>query len=138
METEQSRKTVIQLFDDLARGRTPGELAAHFAEDVDWFIPGDVDTVPWIGRKSGRAGVAEFYQQLADHVVAERFEIRSVLAEAERCVVLGDLVTVVRATGRRIESEFVFDIEVRGGLITRYHMLEDTWAVARAWTGSNR
>ena len=130
--TEQTRKTAGQLFADLADGRAPEELAAHFADDIDWFIPGDVDTVPWIGRKRGRAGVAEFYRQLQDLVVAERFEIRAILAEAERCVVLGDLVTVVRATGRRIESEFAFDIEVRDGLITRYHMLEDTWAVARA------
>lgn len=132
MTTEQTRKTTVRLFAGLADGRAPEELAAHFADDVDWFIAGDVDTVPWIGRKCGRAGVTEFYRQLQDLVVAERFAIRAILAEDERCVVLGDLVTLVRATGRRIESEFAFDIEVRDGLITRYHMLEDTWAVARA------
>ena len=132
MTTEQTRSTAAHLFADLADGCPPEVLAAHFADDVDWYIPGDVDTVPWIGRKRGRAGVAEFYRQLQELVVAERFEIRTIVSEGERCVVLGDLVTVVRATGRRIESEFAFDIEVRDGLITRYHMFEDTWAVARA------
>ncbi len=132
MTTEDTRKTVIALFDDLAEGRAPEQMAAHFDEDVDWFIPGDLEVVPWIGRKRGRTGVAEFYRQLGEHVVPERFEIRSIIADGEQCVVLGDLVTLVRATGRRIESEFAFDIEVRDGLLTRYHMFEDTWAVARA------
>ncbi len=135
-ETERTRRVAVQLFTDLANGRDPDQLAAHFAEDVDWYIPGDIDAVPWIGRKRGRAGVAEFYRQLKELVVPEEFEVRNVLAERDRCVVLGSLVTLVRATGSRIESEFAFDIEVHDGLITRYHMFEDTWAVARAWQGA--
>lgn len=132
MTTEQTRETVARLFAALSEGRDPHDLAAHFAEDVDWFIPGDADVVPWIGRKRGRSGVAEFFRQLQELVVAERLEIRAMIAEGEHCVVLGDLVTLVRSTRRRIESEFAFDIEVGDGLITRYHMFEDTWAVARA------
>lgn len=131
--TNEARETTLQLFADLRDSHAPEELATHFAEDVDWFIPGNTDVVPWIGRKQGRAGVAEFYRQLGDLVVAERFEIRAVLSEGPRCVVLGDLITLVNASGRRIKSEFAFDIEVRDGLITRYHMFEDTWAVARAF-----
>ena len=132
MKTEQTRQVAVQLFTDLADGLDPTQLATRFAEDVDWFIPGDHDTVPWIGRRRGRAGVAEFYRQLRDLVVPEEFEVRRVVAEGDRCVVIGVLVTLVRATGSRIESEFAFDIEVRDGLITRYHMFEDTWAVSNA------
>ena len=136
METERTRQVAVQLFTDLADGLDPAQLATHFAEDVDWYIPGDLDTVPWIGRKRGRAGVAEFYRQLKELVVSEKFEVRRVVADGNRCVVLGGLITRVRATGSRIESEFAFDIEVRDGLITRYHMFEDTWAVSNACRGA--
>lgn len=132
MQTEETRKAVHSLFDALAAGDSSDRLATRFDEDVDWFIPGDTASVPWIGRKYGRAGVAEFYRQLHELVVAERFEIRVIVAEGQHCVVLGDLVSLVRATGRRIKSEFAIDIEVHDGLLTRYHMFEDTWAVARA------
>nr|BAT26130.1 hypothetical protein [Aureimonas altamirensis] len=39
----------------------------------------------------------------------------------------------MKATGRRIESEFAFDLTVRDGLILRYRMLEDSYAVEQAY-----
>lgn len=131
-QTEQTRRVVTDLFAALAEGNSPQELAARYAEDVDWRIPGDTDNVPWIGRKHGRAGVAEFFGQLGALAVTERFTLRAIIAEGQHGVVLGDLVTLVRSTGQRIESEFAYDIEVQDGLITRYHMYEDSWAVSVA------
>lgn len=39
----------------------------------------------------------------------------------------------MKATGRLIESEFAFDLTVRDGLIVRYRMLEDSYAVEQAY-----
>lgn len=131
--TERTRAAVTGLFDRLADGASPDSLAAHFHPDVDWYIPGDTGTVPWIGRKVGRTGVAEFYQQLRDLTVPIEFTIEQILVRDARCVVLGHLITEVKTTGRRIDSDFAFDLEVVDDLITRYHMFEDTWAVAAAF-----
>ena len=89
--------------------------------------------VPWVGRKVGRAGVIEFYQQLRDLTKPIEFVVERTLVEGSNAVALGHLVTEVSSTGRRIESEFAFDIEVTEGPISRYHMLEDSWAVAEAF-----
>jgi len=127
-----TRVTVEHLFEQLGAGASPAEVAEHFHEDVDWFIAGDTSVVPWIGRKTGRAGVAEFYQQLRDLTRPVEFVIERTVVEGPNAVVLGHLVTEIPATGKRIESEFAFDIQVHDGLISRYHMFEDTWAVTNA------
>ncbi|AOS63793.1 nuclear transport factor 2 family protein [Actinoalloteichus hymeniacidonis] len=128
-----ARAVAADLFDRVRSGAAPTELAEHYDEDVDWFIPGDTSVVPWIGRKVGRAGVAEFYTQLAAGTELAHFGIDTIIGDGDRCVVLGGLRTTVLATGRVIETDFAFDVRVRDGLITRYHMFEDTWAVASAF-----
>ncbi|MEU9335550.1 nuclear transport factor 2 family protein [Streptomyces sp. NPDC048290] len=132
MTNTTAREAATALFDHLLSGATPDELAAHFAEDVDWFIPGDTAIVPWLGGPAGRVGVTELYTQLGRATRSQRFEVETILGDGDRCVVLGSLRTEVLATGRVIESDFAFDIAVRDGLIVRYHMFEDSWAVAQA------
>ncbi|MFJ6687036.1 nuclear transport factor 2 family protein [Streptomyces werraensis] len=127
-----AREAATVLFALLQSGAPPNELAERFDENVDWFIPGDTSVVPWIGRKTGRNGVAEFYAQLAAMTKAEAFDVATIVGDGDRCVALGSLRTTVVATGRVIETDFAFDIEIHDGLITRYRMFEDTLAVAAA------
>ncbi|MBN8754647.1 MULTISPECIES: nuclear transport factor 2 family protein [Variovorax] len=134
MSTEHTRGIVEQLFAKARTGADPDEIASLFDEKVDWLIAGDVATVPWIGRKTGRAGVATFYRQIRELLVSERFEVTGILVDGSRAVVLGSLASRVKRTGKLIETEFVFDMAVHDGLITRYHMLEDSFAVAQALT----
>ncbi|MFJ5737681.1 nuclear transport factor 2 family protein [Streptomyces microflavus] len=133
MTTVTAHEAAKSLFEQLLSGASPDELAQRFDEDVDWFIPGDTSVVPWIGRKTGRDGVAEFYAQLGRGAKVKHFQIDTIIGDGDRCVVLGSLRTEVLATGRDIESDFAYDIEVRDGLITRYRMFEDTLAVVRAF-----
>jgi ketosteroid isomerase-like protein len=123
---------VSRLFQDIRSGTAPADLAKFLDEQPDWFIPGDVNHVPWIGRKVGRAGFQEFYRQLSEYIRSEKFEISDILVKANRVVVLGYLESRVKATDKLIASEFCFDILVQNGLVTRYHMFEDTFAVASA------
>lgn len=123
---------VNRLFQGLRTGTAPADLAKFFDEQADWFIPGDVNNVPWIGKKVGRAGFEEFYRQLSKYIKPEKFEISDILVKANRVIVLGYLESRVKATNKLIASEFCFDILVRNGLITRYHMFEDTFAVSSA------
>lgn len=119
----------------LAAPEAPETLAAIldlFAEDVDWDIPGDLETVPWIGPRRDRAGVAAFFRELAERIEPRDVKVRRILADDENAVVLGDLESLVRATGKLIRSPFAYDLTVKKGKIMRYRMLEDSHAVARA------
>lgn len=113
----------------------PQRLAAItelFSEDADWDIVGDRERVPWIGPRRGRAEIAAFFRDLIAGIEPQHFEVRSVLADGERAVILGELASLVRSTGRLIETEFAFDLTVKQGRIVRYRMLEDSHAVAQA------
>lgn len=119
----------------LAAPEEPGRLDAIldlFTEAVDWDIPGDLETVSWIGPRRDRESVAAFFRELAERIEPRDVKVRRILADADTAVVLGDLESLVRATGKLIRSPFAYDLTVRSGRIVRYRMLEDSHAVARA------
>jgi ketosteroid isomerase-like protein len=107
-------------------------IADLFSEDVDWFVAGDSTVVPWVGRKVGRAGVAEFYRQIRAHLHSEFFEISEILSQGNRVVALGKLASRVIRSGKLIESEFCFDFRVEDGEITRFRLFVDSFAVTQA------
>jgi uncharacterized protein len=127
-----AKATVEEFFRRNASGDPPEHIAELVREDVDWYVAGDVDVVPWIGRKQGRAGVADFYRELRQQVISEKFEITDMLANENRVVVLGELASRVRNTGKLIQTEFAFDFTVEDGQIVRFRLFEDSHAVALA------
>lgn len=132
--SDVTRNTVRRYFELLESGAEPESLVALFSEDVDFKIAGDVELVPWIGRRQGRAGVADFFRDLREHTEPVRFEVRSVVVEEDKAVALGELATRVKRTGKIIESEFAFEFTISDALIVRYRLFEDSFAVAQAVT----
>jgi len=130
--SDVTRSIVNRYLEAHRAGQPPEAIAALFSEDVDWNIPGDTARVPWIGRKIGRAGVADFVRGLRERIESIRFEVRSLLVEGEQAIALGDLESRVKSTGKVIKSPFTFEFAVRDGLITKYLMLEDSFAVREA------
>ncbi|WP_342235412.1 nuclear transport factor 2 family protein [Inquilinus sp. OTU3971] len=111
---------------------TPEAVASLFTEDADWDIPGAVDRVPWIGRRHGRAGAADFVRALWDGIEPIRFDVTAIAAEGDRAFAAGTLESRAKRTGRIMRSDFVIDATVRDGLISRFRLLEDSFAVAEA------
>ncbi len=101
-------------------------------DDLDWYVAGAVDRVPWIGRRTGQAGAADFYRQIRALIVSERFVVSEMLTKGNRVVVLGEFASRPRATGKLIETEFAFDVTVEIGAIVRFRLFEDSHAVAQA------
>jgi N-ethylmaleimide reductase len=130
--SDVTRTVVKQYFDRVQSSAEPAAIAALFSEDVDWNIPGDVDHVPWIGRREGRSGVAAFIHDLKEQDEPIRFEIHSIVVEGEKAVVLGEFASRLKKTGKVIESEFAAEFTVQDGLIVRYRLFEDSFAVAQA------
>lgn len=129
---DSTRAVVARYFETMKPGAAPEAIATLFSEAVDWDIAGDTDRVSWIGRKTGRAGVAHFVRELFERIEPVRFEVGSILVEDKRAVALGSLISRVKSTAKTIETEFAIDFTIEDGLITRYRMHEDSFAVARA------
>lgn len=121
-----------ELLRRFAAKEAPERIAELFSEDVDWYIAGDLAAVPWIGRKTGRAGVTDFWGQIQDRLANKHFTISDIFTRGDRVVIMGDLESELRSTGKSIVTDYVFDLDVIGDQITRFRMLEDTHAVAQA------
>lgn len=132
MSTEDTR-AVIAEFDRLLKIWDVDGLAALFAEEIDWEIPGDTATVPWIGKRTTRAQARAFYEEdVPRYLTPDRFDVDATLVEGEQAVRTGDLRSQVKATGKWIETRFVQEFTVRDGRIVRYLMHEDSWLVSQA------
>ncbi|WNZ25804.1 nuclear transport factor 2 family protein [Leptolyngbya sp. NK1-12] len=132
---DETRTIVKQYFDRIQSGAEPEAIAALFSEDVDWHIPGNVDLVPWIGRRKGRVGVADFIRELREQDQPIQFEIHAIVVEGEKAVALGEFASRLKKTGNIIESEFAFEFTIQDGLIVRYRLFEDSFAVSKAALG---
>jgi hypothetical protein len=58
-------------------------------------------------------------------------DVRDVLASDGRAVILADVVTKVKATGKTIESATAIVLEISDSKIQRFLMIEDSFDVSR-------
>ncbi|GGP86077.1 nuclear transport factor 2 family protein [Saccharothrix coeruleofusca] len=135
-----TRATVTEFLDRLAAG-DPDRVAELFAEPVDWQLSWPDEghpAIPWIRPRSTRAEVADHFRALAEHHVPERnaTTVSAIVVEGGNAVLLGRIGQTARATGRSYTAMFALHLTVENGLITRYHIYEDSLSVAAALTAA--
>jgi uncharacterized protein len=126
--TEATREVVMDYFRRMGT-QDPEQVAALFADEVDWFIPGDQAVAPWLGRRGTRAEVAEFYRMLWSAVTPLGADLQHLLVEDDVAVATGEFSSRFNQTGRVLESLFSIVFTVRDGRIVRYRLLEDSHGV---------
>ncbi|GAA0904790.1 nuclear transport factor 2 family protein [Virgisporangium aurantiacum] len=136
--SDETRAVVADLMGRIVAG-DPERVAELFAEPVDWLLswpePAELPSdVPWIRPRRTRADVADHFRTLAEHHVPELngTTVSDVLVDGTDAVVVGEIVQTVRRTGVAYRSPFALRLTVEGGLITRYHIYEDSLTVARS------
>ena len=131
MTAETPAQTVQRLFPLLAEGKS-AEAAALFADSVSFSIP-HPPGIPWVPEVDSPEGMRTFFELLQTHVQAKEFDLRQIIADGEDVVLIGRMVSEVKKTGRDIDTAFALHTTVRDGRITRYHLYEDSYAVAKAY-----
>ncbi|WP_191248989.1 nuclear transport factor 2 family protein [Amycolatopsis deserti] len=134
-----TRAAVAEFLVRLAEGE-PDRIADLFAGSVDWELDWPASghpAVPWIRARSTRADVADHFRALNSFHVPEKRggEMPRVLVDGRDAVVLGVIEQTVRATGRPYTARCAVHLTVEDGLITRYHVYEDSLSVAQALAG---
>ena len=119
----------------MAERAAPGDIAMLFSEDLRFEIPGDDNVLPWIGRKTGRSAIVDFIMGLRTLTEPIKFEVSDVLASDTRAVILVDFATRIKATGQTIVSSAAIVLEISGGAVTRFLMIEDSFEVSRRARG---
>ena len=132
MSRERNIEIATTLLQGIGSGRAPGEIAASFAENLVFEIQGDDGVLPWVGHKTGRQAIADFIRDQRAITEPLAFDVEDVLASEKRVVVVGTLRSRIRSTDRIIASQFALVLTIADDVVTRFQMLEDSYAVSQA------
>ena len=103
-----------------------------FAEDIDWYIPGNQEIATWTGRRRHKDEIRAVFQGLWNNTEPLSAQIDHVLAEEDFAVITGEFSTRMLSTMKIVESIFSIHITVKNDLIVRYRLQEDSFGVVAA------
>ena len=128
MSTQENVQIVKDFLAALGRRDKQGLLALS-AEDIEWIIPGE--DWPLAGTHRGHAGLTDFLQK-ASETVETSTEPSEYVAQGDRVLVVGVATGKIKATNKPFKDDWVFDITVLNGKLTKIKEYIDTQALARA------
>src|SRR3984885_7923837 len=132
-KVEHMNNNHVQIVKDFfaAMGRGDKQaLLALSAEDIEWIIPGR--GWPLAGTHRGHAGLEKLLQ-IANETIETSFpEPPEFIAQGDRVLSVVFATGKIKATNKKWEDHWVFDITVRNGKLTNVREYIDTQALARA------
>jgi ketosteroid isomerase-like protein len=105
-------------------------VLALVAEDIEWIIPGE--GWPLAGTHRGHAGLAGVLKKAAEEIEMTYPKPPEFVGQGDRVLAIGVAVGKIKATNKPFEDQWVFDITVRNGKLTRVQEYIDTQALAQA------
>ena len=121
---------IVKHFFAAMRGANKQDLLALVAEDIEWIIPGE--DWPLAGTHRGHAELTAVLQKASEEVETTYPEPPEFVAQGDRVLVVGVATGKIKVTNKPFKDEWVFDITVRDGKVTRIREYIDTQALARA------
>lgn len=130
MNNPTSTEKLIQLFLKYLNSRDLENLTQLFGEEIDWYIPGNEKLAPWLGKRGNRKEIKEFYELLWKNTEPISATISHIMIDNENAIISGEFATNMLKTNKVVESLFFISISVENNLITKYRLLEDSYAVS--------
>jgi ketosteroid isomerase-like protein len=133
MSEAQNTKVVQDAYAAFGRGDIPA-LLGHMTDDILWQpVIGTSKQVPFSGERKGKAGVAEFFQQVAETEDFQLFEPREFIAQGNTVVALGHYRAVTKTTGKSFDSPFAMVFTLRDGKVASFREFTDSAGVNAAF-----
>lgn len=129
---EEQTRTIVQQFLQFLGQRNLDRLISLFDSQVDWFIPGNQKLVPWTGKRETKQNIKAFFELLWENTEPISADIDHFLIENKIAVITGSFSTRMLQTGNIVDSPFSIFMKVEDGLIIKYRLLEDSYAVYAA------
>ena len=129
MSTEENVQIVKNFFAAMGSYNKQA-LLALVAEDIEWIIPGE--DWPLAGTHRGHAELAAVLQKASEEIETTYPTPPEFVAQGDRVLVIGVAAGKIKATNKPFKDDWVFDITVRNGKLTKIREYIDTQALARA------
>ena len=136
MSEPENTATVQQAYNNFKTGNIQA-LLDQMSDDVTWQLP-EIEGVALAGKRTGCAGVGEFFATVARDQEVREFEPREFIAQGDKVVSLGNYRWRVKDTGREFKSDFVHIFTLRDGKIVRFREHLDTALAAAAYKKAMR
>ena len=135
MSNEENVQVVENFFAAIGSGDKQA-LLALVDRGIEWIIPGE--DWPLAGTHRGHAGVAAVLRKAAEEIEMTYPKPPEFVAQGGRVLVVGVATGKIKATTRTFKDDWVFDITVRNGKLTKIREYIDTQALAKASAGGVR
>jgi uncharacterized protein len=133
MSEQQNIAIAKKLLEGIGGGQDPDTIAALFDNNLVFEIQGDDGVLPWIGRrKTGRQAIADFIRDIRALTEPISFDVEDILASESRAAIVGALQTRINATDKITATQFAIILTISESRISRFQMLEDSFAVSQA------
>ena len=129
MSIEKNVQVVKDFFAAIGSGNKQRVLAL-VAEDIEWIVPGE--DWPLAGTHRGHAGLVDVLKKASEEIEMAYPKPPEFVAQGDRVLVVGVATGKIKATNKPFKDEWVFDITVRNGKVTKIREYIDTQALARA------
>jgi ketosteroid isomerase-like protein len=129
MSIEKNVQVVKDFFAAINSGDKQRVLAL-VADNIEWIVPGE----DWLlaGTHRGHAGLADVLKKASEEIEMTYTKPPEFVAQGDRVLVIGVATGKIKATNKPFKDDWVFDIIVRDGKLTRIQEYIDTQALARA------
>ena len=136
MRTQEQLDAIKALHGSAAGHLSRQNLLELLAEDVEWYVLGSPDILPWAGVYRGPAEVSGWFDRLSEHLQYEQFEPVEFIGQADTVVEVIRASGRAKATGRPFRSEVVRIWTFRGHKVVRVRSYYDTANYLAAFHGS--
>jgi len=135
MSIENNVQVVKDFFTAIGSGDKERVLAL-VAEEIEWIIPGQ--DWPLAGTHRGHAGLADVLQKASQKVEMSYPKPPEFVAQGDRVLAIGVATGKIKATMKPFKDDWVFDITVKDGKLTKIREYIDTQALAKAAAGEGK
>lgn len=125
METRQIINNYLQALS----ARNLHAMHLLFADEVDWYIPGNQAVAPWTGKRSNKQEIMDFFRLLWKQTIPIAANIDHIFVDGKKAVISGDFKTGMLQTDKICDSLFFIQVTVENEKIVKYYLLEDSHAV---------
>jgi ketosteroid isomerase-like protein len=133
MSQQENLKLVNEIYHAVGQGDVPAILA-RVRDDVDWSAEASSDAAPWYGQRTGKAGVASFFRDLADSIEITEFNPHSFAAGDDNVQLLVHWTFRSVATGQQASMTMHHYWGIRDGKVEQFRGSEDTEQTALVLT----
>ena len=102
------------------------------SEDVEWFVPGPKDILPFAGLWKGVDGITEFNRLLDTTMRYDKVEIKEYLVDGDQVAAIFWGEGIAKATGKSFKSEILRLYTFKNGKIIRVRNFYDTYSYVSA------